>query len=553
MKKLKRIFSLMIAMVMVLAMNMTVFAEEPTYSITVLNTKSSVSINGKTYSAYKIFNASNTDGKIEYSYDENDQSLLKVSYTPTGGSQLSGDDLIVWLSKQQNNPDVVRDFADHVYKTFIQNNTVTASGFEVASNERAVIDLTSAGPGYYLVYGEADPKDGVNDDEVVVAAVALTTANPTGTVNPKLNAPELEKTILHNESDTWGVVGDNQIGDTVYFRTITTVPDTNGYESYTYYICDIMDPQFDFNKDVEIYVGEKKENNTANKLSDDYYTVTYNNAKDGDTSVTFRVDIKIMEALKDGVLSSDSTATNNKLYTYYSGVLKANAKIYTDGPQANEAYLKYSNNPYYEGEGETVHDKVYDWTFRMTVNKVDQAGKALPGAKFVLAEDKSNLKVDEIYSEGNVTPTEGLIQFIKKEDGTYTVAPTGYTENNEGETLTYIIEGSTAHINGLDDATEYYLYEVEAPQNYNMLTKPVKFEINASYNETGDHYKNVNANITIEGKESTEANLVAKVVNRIGTTLPETGGIGTRIFYAVGAVLMIGAAVLLITRKRTRK
>lgn len=50
----------------------------------------------------------------------------------------------------------------------------------------------------------------------------------------------MDKQIKHNETSNWGVVGDNQIGDTVEFRTITTVPDTEGYTTYNYVIHDTM-------------------------------------------------------------------------------------------------------------------------------------------------------------------------------------------------------------------------------------------------------------------------------------------------------------------------
>ena len=47
--------------------------------------------------------------------------------------------------------------------------------------------------------------------------------------------------------------------------------------------------------------------------------------------------------------------------------------------------------------------------------------------------------------------------------------------------------------------------------------------------------------------------LGANVVNKSGSTLPETGGIGTTIFYVLGSLLVVGAGVVLITRKRMGK
>ncbi|MBQ5812946.1 MAG: LPXTG cell wall anchor domain-containing protein, partial [Clostridia bacterium] len=86
------------------------------------------------------------------------------------------------------------------------------------------------------------------------------------------------------------------------------------------------------------------------------------------------------------------------------------------------------------------------------------------------------------------------------------------------------IEAGEVMIKGLDTDT-YYLEEIEAPAGYNMLTARVAV--------TPD----------VEAVE-------AVVVNSIGTELPSTGGIGTTIFYALGAVMVIGAGVLLVAKKR---
>ena len=51
-------------------------------------------------------------------------------------------------------------------------------------------------------------------------------------------------------------------------------------------------------------------------------------------------------------------------------------------------------------------------------------------------------------------------------------------------------------------------------------------------------------------KEPEENVPVNVVVNNAGATLPETGGIGTTIFYVLGAVLVLGAIVMLVTKKR---
>lgn len=539
MKKLKRIFSLMIAVVMVLAMNMTVFAAD--YSITISNTNDNVSIIGHTYSAYKIFEASvSADGsKVSYFYDAN--TCLNVSYTPEGSSTaLSEDDLISWLAAKERSETEIRAFADYVYETYIdvdENAPLPDGRIEATAENNNTITLPSAG--YYLVYGTAKAVDGVTGKDGVVAAVALTTTQPAATVNPKLDAPTLEKEIKHNEFNRWTVVGDNQIGDTVEFRTITTVPDTNGYDTYDYWICDKMGEQITLNRDDNNLAVVRISVNDTTTLDPEYYEVK--NVE----GLSFRIEVDIMSAMKAGVLNA-----GDSLYTYYSGVLNEKALIYDEGNQENEAYLEYSNSPYDDGHGETTHDKVYDWTFKMEVNKVDSSLEALNGAKFVLT-DNSSLK-PTYGTNGECTNTSSFIQFIKSSKG-YTVAPANYTVG-EGEELTYVIEGSTALLRGLDDEITYYLHEIEAPSGYNKLDEPVEFKISANSGYSTDGATIAKAKVTVKVDEAdSSTDLSTNVINRSGTTLPETGGIGTRIFYAVGAILMIGAAVLLITRKRTGK
>ena len=101
-------------------------------------------------------------------------------------------------------------------------------------------------------------------------------------------------------------------------------------------------------------------------------------------------------------------------------------------------------------------------------------------------------------------------------------------------------------IKGLDDATEYYLYETKAPAGYNRLTDAVKFKITATYNAAGDHYENVTAKVN----DVDQLGVSVKVENNKGASLPSTGGIGTTLFYVIGGGLMAVAAVLLVAKKR---
>jgi len=130
----------------------------------------------------------------------------------------------------------------------------------------------------------------------------------------------------------------------------------------------------------------------------------------------------------------------------------------------------------------------------------------------------------------------------------------------------------------------YYLTEIEAPDGYNLLKQPIEFKIEWEKDETGAtlngatpldldnanvastdtckwkiSYKNKDAEdvatnwteITTTDEDSVFAELLQMdVENKTGVELPSTGGIGTTIFYVVGAILVIGAGIVLVTKRR---
>lgn len=523
MKKMKKIVSLLLAAVMVLAMTAAVSAAK----ITIDGATS-----GSTYSAYKLLDATDGgNGKFAYTVNSKYRDALK---TAMNNQDATDDQIIEHISGL--NADAIRTFADNVYKRLgaVEADATTTTGA-----------FNNVAQGYYLIAESAmeNPKE-------TYSLVMLDTAGSAEvTVTPKKDKPTLDKEIKHNETGAWGVVGDNQIGDTVEFRTITTVPDyTKNYTTYAYIIHDTMSEGLtsnvvtgNTNNDLSVKVV-KNGQTTETPLDAKYISVTA-------SGNTFSVTIDVKTAVADGVMSA-----GDSLYTYYTGILNEEARIYDGDPdkQENEAYLEYSNNPYDENsKEETPHKKVYDWTFKMGVNKVDgTTNDTITGAVFVLAEKELNLDNLNLSEEGVPATTTDLIALVSIEGG-YRVATAEEIADNS-VTKVYHMEAGDITIKGLDDATQYYLYETKAPAGYNKLKDPVKFTINAEYNEAGDALAEGKPDATvIQGnKTETLTDLATDVVNNSGTELPETGGIGTTIFYVLGTILVLGAAILLITKKR---
>ena len=500
MKYMKKFMALVAALMLALAMAVPALAEQAaTYTIT-------INSGTGTYAAYQIFKG-----------DLHNDTLSNIQWgdnvTTEGQNKLG--DAAEKAKSLENNETAAKAFAVEVAPYLVATPTHTGTD-----------SITGLEAGYYLIKNISVGKGEVFTDYILEVVKNVT-------VSPKSGKPTLNKEIKHNETNTWGVVGDNQIGDTVEFRTITTVPNVSGYTQYKYVIHDEMSAGLTSNVKFAADVTIKVNDTTV--LEPTYYEVVPN----AENPNKFTVTVKVLEAI-----AANKMSAGNELYTYYTGVLNKDAVIYDKGKQENTAHLEYSNNPHNNTTTNNTPDKiVYDWTFKMDVSKVDGAdtNTQLDGAKFVLSE-KNSLNLGTIGEDGTPATTDNLIKLIDNGGGSYTVAPADYT----GSTV-YVMTAGNITIKGLDDATDYYLYETKAPAGYNRLTEAVKFKINATYNGDGNTCTNVNATV---GSEAAPTGLSITVKNNKGATLPSTGGSGTTLFYVIGGGLMAVAAVLLVTKKR---
>ena len=291
----------------------------------------------------------------------------------------------------------------------------------------------------------------------------------------------------------------------------------SNYASYkTYYFAfhDVEERGLTFNKDsVKVYVD-----NTAITSG---YTVVTEGLNDGCTFEVKFADLKQISAVKAG----------SKIRVEYTSKLNENAVIGEQG-NVNKAKLQYSNNPNDEqgGEngptGETPWDNVIVFTYKTVINKVDDKNQPLKGAEFTLSK--------------------------KMKDGsTKTVA---VVKNDEGTTFTF---------NGLDDG-DYVLSETVTPAGYNKIDD-ITFTVTANHaiewdgtgrtdvltSLSGDK-KSGSAEFTMTASKA-DGSLTSNVVNKPGSSLPETGGMGTIVLYAAGAVLVIAAGVYFGLKKKNAR
>lgn len=582
MKTIKKALAILLSVLMVMSITVVAVAaaaEPSTHKICIKN-----STPGYTYTAYQIFDgkAGGTGNKIlsdiEWGADvDGDALLAALDNDDTLKAKFTGVTTAQQVAEKLagiSNADEIIAFAELVEKNLKTGTTGRASTNTLADVHHGVNSShyeLSVPDGYYLVKNTAIPPNPNADADKTnnaYTSMILEVVGKDEMVEHKAEAPKLEKEIQKDNGD-WSNVDDSQIGDKVNFKITTTVPDTTGYDTYKYVIHDSLSEGLTFNNDIKLYYtdDEGKLVEITQKVGDtEYYSVRTNgHFLDGDRThdgdeCDFIVVVYILNLIKDGVVKQ-----GDKIYTQYSATLNDNAVVY-DGKNNNTAKLEYSNNPRDEKDKTFTPDsKVYEWTFKVDVTKVDQDKKPLSGAVFVLSKDgtlQNNL--GNIDTNGVPTNTANLIQFVKNDD-IYTVydKETVTTPVDAGK-LTYVIttpaDGKVT-IKGLDaglgadgKTAIYYLYETKAPDGYNSLTAPAEITIKAAtYGTDGSTVTAPTIEIKLNGETTEgEANGV-KVENKKGSTLPETGGIGTTIFYVVGGAMMFVAVVLLVTKKKMSK
>ena len=315
----------------------------------------------------------------------------------------------------------------------------------------------------------------------------LTTTNPNANIHDKNDMP------FKKEVDKTNV----DVGQTVTFKITGKVPDYTGFNTYTYLITDTMTDGLTFNGDsLTVKVGEATVTNDC--------TIAY----DAETAPqTFTVSIPVLEKKYDfgAEIVVTYTATVNK---------NAIAVIST-----NQAKLTYSNDPT-TGEtkdSQTEEQKVY--TSKIVIDKFETDKKdtvKLEGAEFVL------------YKKAPNDADQNAIQYYKQDETTKAVS---WVDAIADATKVTTDANGAASFDGLANGT-YYLVETKAPAGYNQLTEAKDVVVTGSITD------------------STKLSVTAEVANSAGTLLPSTGGMGTTIFYVLGAVLVVGAGVLLVTKKR---
>ena len=506
MKNMRKLLAMALAVLMVMSLATTAFAAD-------------ADLSGHTYKAYQIFaGTQSTDddstelGNITWGSGIDGAGFLAaLQADETIGSVFTdcttAIDVAEAITGWADDNDNARAFAKIAY------SYITGEGVSCVNGE------TTLDAGYYLV---VDVTENVSGSAYNLALLQLTKKGDFEIAN-KTDVPEfIKKVDDKNDSNTsedetvWEDSADYDIGDQVPFKLEATLADNVAtYSNYKVIFHDNMTAGLTFNAEsVKVYVD-------GNLISTGYEVKTENTCSE---SCTFEVVIANVKAVGAG--------NSSVITVLYTAELNKNAVLGAPG-NPNYAQLEYSNNPNWTGNGQpgetpdeptgkTPEDKVIVFTYKVIVNKVNEDLEALEGAGFTLF--KLNAETGKYEQIGDELTGEALTTFEWK---------------------------------GLDDG-EYMLSETTTPAGYNTI-EDIYFTVEADHDDAWEEQAKDEVLNTLTGDAENglvftpaedNSSLSADVVNQSGVELPETGGIGTTLFYTFGAILVMGAAVLLVTKKR---
>ena len=488
MKHLRKIMALVLSLAMVLAMSITAFATEGTTTTTPGTFTITAPAGEHQYEIYQIFTGDLSNGTL---------SNIKWGANGTGTQGTAVDQGTLDALTALNTTETTDTAKLATISTYVN---LTSPLVTIGGKDGETVNHTSyeAAAGYYLIKDKDTTVSG-NDSytKYLVKVVGDLT------IEPKSAVPSFEKKIKDTNDTTgettgWQDSADYDIGDEIPYQLTATMGDLSSYKTYYVKFHDTM-THLTFKEITTVKVGETV-------LRENQYTANWDAAS---KKLTVAIDnVKAYGAAK---------GTN--VVVEYKATLDEDAVIGSAG-NPNTAYLEYSNNPNNAGAGETgktPEDKNIVFTYKTVVNKVDQDGKSLEGARF------------ELFKEVN---------------GEWISKGTPEAKANVEDNKNNVFEWS-----GLDDG-KYKLVETVTPNEYNTI-QPIEFTISAKHEAAADDPKL----ISLAGGDKFTGNvsngtLTTAIENKLGSTLPETGGIGTTVFYVVGVILMLGAGVLLVTKKR---
>ncbi len=495
MKGLKKLLTGILAATLIMGSSLTVCAQD----VAVSDGNATISIGnaarGETYKIFKLFDATVTGtsgGSIAYTGEI--PTTLSAYFTKDN----SGNITATADAFKAGSTTELSDNAKAAIKAWADSQTALKS----VESDGSKLTFTGLPYGYYVVTTTQGDQ-----------AITVDSTNPNAELVDKNTSTP---TFLYKKVDNKNVYIGEVVNYTVAFKTSNYENGKTLIESY--YITDTL-PDFLANAAVDSVVID---NDGDEKTTNDQTSVTL--AFDENKTIT----IPWIDQDRNSLYKNGAT-----VFIKYHGTVTKKAAIAGNG---NTNHVDWGYNGVKKDEGEDTFK-----TYAIAIKKVDQNGNPLAGAKFSFPF--------AILTE-NGTP-------VTLEDGSYIYAGEGTTELE-----TTKANGAVIVVRGLKSGADVYVTETEAPNGYNKLTERVKVTpqetsattthrtwlldkngniVDGSYTEKTTEVKYDNDIIAAE---------VTLVVNKTGSLLPSTGGIGTTIFYILGGILIVaGVAYFMVRRK----
>lgn len=404
----------------------------------------------------------------------------------------------------------------------VLSTTHTDSGAFDTTNSAYTISGLAAG--YYLIQDKAGSVTG--DDSYTSFILKVTQENTT--VTPKSTTPTVDKKVQDEVADKdknsdddngWGDTADHDINESFKFKLNATIPASADLADYTKYEVKFTDTMskgvtYESLDSVKVKGKDASDTDKAWNVAEGQYNASDVAADPTTGNQSWTLTINDVIAACKGI----NIAQGFSVEVVYKAHLNEKATVTTaNGPtdNANAVYLEYSNNPNAEGLGKTSEKKVYVYTFGITNKKVvdNEAGEPLKDAGF------------KLYTDTNCEHEYALVW----DASLNAYRPVG--ANETGVEMNSNSEGQFP-IKGLD-AGIYYLKETTTPAGYTTAAVQT-VKINATHEVTVGGAPNVTLS-----SDSTMNNVI---VDKSGSSLPSTGGMGTTVLYAAGAAIVLVAA-----------
>ena len=539
MKNMKKILALVIAALLVMGM-VSAFADT-TYTITI--SKDSTDKAAHTYGAFQLFKGKleTKDGKqvlsdIQWG-DDIDSTKIDALIT-----ELDAIDGVTIADDKHTASDIARAISDAnmgsdsvkaqaVADAFAKAIDSTASKTGTIAADETSGTITGLAAGYYFVK-DINAVSGMGAETRFILEVVGNVS-----VTEKASVPTVEKKVKEKNDSTgsetgWQDAADYDIGDSIPYMITGTLPskfmEFDTYKTYTFtdtLSAGLTPPTAD-----SITINLNTEDGTNIKSLFDVVV----NGQIITISLKNGVDLRAVKVSEDPDAELMFSASS-QIIVKYNATLNSSAKLGAAG-NPNEVGLEFSNNPNYDGDGDTgttPKDKVTVFTYKLVTNKIGEDAYPLEGAGFTLYKWDSSQSGDDKYVQvGSEITGVTTFEFTGEDAGQYklveTTVPTGY---NKCDDLVFKVVATYA--------------ATRAGQEPPELTGLVVTDLNGNTITTW-----VIDSVDYSGATSQYAQAETDIENRQGSTLPSTGGIGTTLFYIGGGILVLAAVILLVTKRR---